>query len=406
MTDKREKVKEIGANTIYTILGALVFNGVLQLFIYPTLTARLGAEEMGSVHFILGIAGVLGPSIGQALNTGRLIFRREHSVENGDYTLAVLLFSIIALVPVLPYVAYTAGHRLIFPAAILTLLTIYRFYGDVEYRLSLKYRHYFYYYLLASAGYILGFLIFRSAERFYLIFLAGEAAALLFVALTGHIFKGFFKTSRAFSLVLRKSALLIGSYLITNITLNLDRLILKNLIGGEAVTIYYVVSLIGKTLILFVAPLNTILISYLTKDRITLTRGQFLKFAGAGGLVSLLFFILCEIGTPLYIHLFYPTLWESSAPLVTVVNLSQILAVFSAYLFILVLTFTREKWQLYLQAGHFILLILLILYLTPRQGLAGFSMAVLFANALRVGAVLVLGFLGARTAGRIDLRSQ
>ena len=49
------------------------------------------------------------------------------------------------------------------------------------------------------------------------------------------------------------------------------------------------VSLIGKTLVLFIAPINTVLISYLTKDNVRLTRKRFLLFAGAGAAVSAVF---------------------------------------------------------------------------------------------------------------------
>ena len=76
----------------------------------------------------------------------------------------------------------------------------------------------------------------------------------------------------------------------------------------------------------------------------------------------------------------------------TVVNISQILSMLSAYLFILVLTFTGEKWQLTLQTAHLIVLCLLIFITIGSGSLLTFSIAVLAANALRICAVLVLGF--------------
>lgn len=51
--------------------------------------------------------------------------------------------------------------------------------------------------------------------------------------------------------------------------MNMDRLVIKQILGNEQVTQYYVVSLIGKTLVLLIAPINTIVISYLTKERTT-----------------------------------------------------------------------------------------------------------------------------------------
>lgn len=401
--------KQITSNTIYTIAGALVLNGVLQLFVYPNLNKRMGAAEIGVVLYIMAFVNILGPSIGQAMNNSRLVLRRDLDVTNGDYNLSILLFGtagmIVSLIMMRSSLVKSQGstHMGLIPLVVLSglliLTTIYRYYGDVEYRLTLNYRHYFLYYLICSIGYLGGYLLYRVTGNWFLIFLAGECAALIYVTAGGHIFRPLLNRSSLFPTVLQRGAILTLSYFITNLTLNIDRLYLNNTLGSESVTIYYVVSLIGKTLVLFVAPINTIIISYMTKSKQKTGRGQFLKLAGAGIAVSLVFWVLCQIGTPIFIRLFYPDLAEASRPLITVVNLTQILAMLSAYLFIIVLTFTSERWQLGLQIAHLFLLLILISILTPRGGLYGFSAAVLIANCIRIGAVLVLGLAKAEAGG-------
>lgn len=121
-------------------------------------------------------------------------------------------------------------------------------------------------------------------------------------------------------------------------------------------------------------------------------RKQFLQFTGIGVGVSLVFFIGSQIGTPLFVGLFYGDLYESVKGMMTVVNLSQILGVLSAYLFIVVLTFTEEKWQLILQIIHLVIITALVLLFTKNSGIMGFAEAVLIANAIRVAAVILLGF--------------
>ena len=71
----------------------------------------------------------------------------------------------------------------------------------------------------------------------------------------------------------------------------------------------------------------------------------------------MIFFLGCQVGTPLFVWLFYHDLFPSIKGLVTVVNLAQVLGLFSAFLFILVLTFTDEKWQLWIQLAHFVILL-------------------------------------------------
>ena len=86
--------------------------------------------------------------------------------------------------------------------------------------------------------------------------------------------------------------------------------------------------------------------------------------------------------------------------MITVVNLSQVLGLFSAYLFVVILTFAEEKWQLILQIFHLITVTVLVLIFTRSHGIMGFAAAVLGANIIRVAAVIILGLLRAGGAGR------
>ncbi|MBQ7371328.1 MAG: hypothetical protein IJW67_05520, partial [Blautia sp.] len=129
---------------------------------------------------------------------------------------------------------------------------------------------------------------------------------------------------------------------------------------------------------------------------VKLDRRQFLKFTGMGLIVSALFFLAAEIGTPIFVRLFYSGLYETVRPLITIVNLSQILGLLSAYLFIIVLTFTKESWQLGLQLIHLGLITALVLLVTKNHGIVGFSLAVLAANTIRVVIVILLGLWKAK----------
>ena len=111
--------------------------------------------------------------------------------------------------------------------------------------------------------------------------------------------------------------------------------------------------------------------------------------------VSLVFFVACQIGTPLFVWLFYRNLYESVKGIVTVVNLAQILGLFSAFLFILVLTFTDERWQLWIQLTHFCILLVSSVLAARTYGMMGFAVASLGANSLRVAAVVILGIVKA-----------
>lgn len=400
MGDKKQK-KIIASNTLWTIGGMLVMNGVLQLVINPLLNKRMGPEQLGAQLFIMGLVGILCPSIGQALNTSRLVVRRDYPVSNGDYGWMLLGFGVLGSLAALWMSRDSLSSAgMGFFVFLLLMVTVFRYYGDVEYRLNLNYKRYFIYYLLIGAGYLAGYGIYCITGKWTLLFLTGESAALVYVACTGQVFRKLFTRSGSFSVALSRGFFLTLSYLITNTTLNMDRLVLKYLMGNVEVTQYYVVSLIGKMLVLLIAPVNTIVISYLTRRKELLNRKQFLKAVFAGGGVSLVFFFCCQVGTPLFVWLFYRNLYAQVRGLVTVVNLAQILGLFSAFLFILVLTFADEKWQLWLQLGHFAVLLVSSVICTRAFGMIGFAWASLGANSLRVAAVILLGVMKAKKGGK------
>ena len=396
MLESKEKKKGIAINTLYTMGGLLWMNAVLQLVVTPLLNRVMGAEQLGNLLYITGLVAIICPSVGQALNTSRLVVRRDYAVTNGDYDRALLLFGGIGTAVALVMSRNSIdGVAMVFGTALMFMLTVFRYYGDVEYRLNLNYRRYFIYYLLIGIGYLVGFGIYYVTGQWLWIYIIGEAAALIFVGVHGSIFKSFWKKSEYFSTAITRGTFLTLSYLITNTTMNMDRLVIRYVLGNEQVTWYYVTSLIGKTMILLIAPINTIVISYLTKRKELLNKSQFGKAVAAGGVVSFIFFLACQVGTPLFIWLFYRNLYDSVKGIITVVNLAQILGLFSAFLFMLVLTFTNEKWQLWIQMAHFCVLFVVSILGARAFGMMGFACASLGANALRVAAVIILGFVKA-----------
>lgn len=392
--DSNYQKKRIAGNTMFTVGAGLLMNGVLQVFVYPTLNRVMGSEVLGNLLFIMGLAAIITPSIGQALNTSRLVVRRTEDVSNGDYNVLLLVYgsigACIALAMGHDSVGGIAGAVLAFA---LIILMVFRYYGDVEFRLNLNYSHYFIYYALMTAGYLIGLGLYFLTHNWYLIFITGELLAIGYLVLTGTVFKDFLKVSPSFRVAAQRGTFLMLSYIITNLTLNIDRLMLKMLVNDLAVTQYYVVSLIGKTMILLVAPINTIIISYLTKRKENLNRKQFMLFAGAGLAVAAVFFLGAEIATPLFLKLFYPNLYDSVRGVITIVNASQILGLLSAYIFIVVLTFTEERWQMILQTIHLAVILALVFAMTPAGGLYSFSVAVLIANAVRVSMIILLGLI-------------
>lgn len=74
--EKKEQKKNIAVNTLYTMGGLIFMNAVLQIVITPLLNRVMGAEQLGGLLYITGLIAIVCPSVGQALNTSRLVVRR------------------------------------------------------------------------------------------------------------------------------------------------------------------------------------------------------------------------------------------------------------------------------------------------------------------------------------------
>ena len=164
-------------------MGGLIFmNAVLQIVITPLLNRVMGAEQLGGLLYITGLIAIVCPSVGQALNTSRLVVRRNYAVTNGDYDWILLVFGAIGSGVAL-WMSRNSLESI--PMAIgvflLFMFTVFRYYGDVEYRLNLNYKRYFIYYLLIGLGYLAGFGVYYVTGQWVWIYLIGEGAALLFV---------------------------------------------------------------------------------------------------------------------------------------------------------------------------------------------------------------------------------
>ena len=394
MVEKSKKriTSELLKNFLYTTVGIILMNLVLQIVIYPSLNHRLGQENLGVLLYLLSFVNILSPSFGIAVKDFRVVSWRKGNYKNGDYNLPLLLLSAAAIV-ITTAIAWNSikGIFSLLLISILLLLTTVRYYSDVEFRVNLTFKKYLYFYSFLSAGYLIGYGLYILSDNWYLIFLVGEAAAIIFVWVKGRIFQPFCQRGKNLLLVARSSTVLAMSYLMNNLSLQLDRIILKMFVSYSAVSEYYVVSLIGKSLVFLVSPINALILSYLSKDEKRIDRKTFWIFIGLILAGSVLFLGACQVVVPVFIKLLYNDMYDQVKDLIFVANLAQILSIASTSIFAIVLTFAHERWQLILQTVHIIFFISLAIPLTKINGIHGFANAALISNGLRILSVVLVG---------------
>lgn len=334
-------------NTLLSVTALVVMNGVQQLLIYPYLTRQMGAAAFGDILVVLGIIAIIAPALGQAVNNSRIVAQQKYECSNGDADTTILLFLIpgtaVGVWFCRSYFSSAAGLVL---AALLLVFTALKNYSDVQYRLTLNYNRYFFYYLSISLGYVVGALTYNFIHSWVITLLIGEVCGFLFVAITGTIYRQPLHRTANFQRFFKDSLILFASYLLYNGVLNLDRVLLKYLMNSETVTVFYVASLIGKMIAMLVGPLNSIAISYLCKRERPLDRKAFGAMIAAALGVGLVFYFGTCIVTPVFAKIAYPQIAEQVCAYAPLANLSQILCFVGSFLLTVVLTLTGNRWQM------------------------------------------------------------
>lgn len=378
---------------IYCIMAVGMMNAVLQLIVYPAINRKVGETEFGSMLFLLGILNILAPSFGLGTGNSRLVMPERDKLRNRDFVKVLGTFSLISAM-----ISGVMGYRHISGAAgvamfvYVIVISIYRMYASVEYRLSLEFKKQFIFYLILSIGYVAGLLFFWKNEQWYWVFMIGETMAVGYVFLTGSVFRRQEQETEArFREVFKYACTLSGSYLLMNILMNLDRFILRYMIDSDAVSQYYVLSLLGKTMAIVSGPVNSILIGYITKDQQKIKLTSYLK--GLGLLIGMgIFFIAgCSVVTPIYIKLLYPNLYASVIRLNVIVNTGQIFFFLTNVLLVVILTMCDVKWQVQIQILYAVVYVGSALILTSKMGMVGFAIASFASSVIYFVIAAVVG---------------
>ena len=292
--DMIKQKKKFISDLVYTVGASVLMNGVLQLLIYPYINRSMGEEYLGNVVFYMSIVYIIGQAMGMSFCSNRLVLRNQCETSNGDYNrLLSVLAPAGAVAGAVIFSFYVKSIPQIVAFGMIVLFTVLRYYANVEYRLKLNYKKYFLYFVILTAGYGLGTVIYALTGQWVFIFLTGEVIATLYMFVFGTIFKKEPPTKNT-RLVAKQILFLLMSYLVFEGITNADRMILKNMLDAKAVALFYVVSMIGKTLQLFVGPINNIALSYMSADKKKMTREDFLKSVLSGGNTALCEIVLSE----------------------------------------------------------------------------------------------------------------
>lgn len=384
---KKLKLHNISKDLLYSVAGLCLMNGVIQFAVNPYLQSRMGSERFGVMLSLISVLSVLSISFGTSFNYSRVLASTKKHDCNSDYFL-MLIMSVAVIIPVC-IVSQIIIDKFAIAALvgyiILTVFTTFRYYGDVNFRLDVNFRGFFAYYAIMAAGYLAGIALYGITHSWIIAYMMGEAAAVVFVAIRGRIFRcNPFRRSEFFADHLKSSGALFVSNLITSLLANFDRPFILMTIDANSVTVFYAATLIGKVIALLTTPLNGVVISYLAKYDGKISKRIFTYLFAAALAGTAAISLVCILASFPFVKLMYPNVYEEAKPLIPVAIIGQVFFFISGTLMVVLLRFTEEKLQYIINGIYFVIYIFACIIGAKVNGLAGFAAGILIANFSRL----------------------
>ncbi|MBE6555550.1 MAG: hypothetical protein E7663_04885 [Ruminococcaceae bacterium] len=390
-------------DSLFSIMGLVLMNAVAQIVAFPLLASKLGEVGYGDLQYLMAYINIITVSVGSAANLARMTAPADERMRNnGDYQLFLLLVALLGL-PFTLLVRRFGGVEMDTATAIcyylLFVAMAFRYYVDVAYKLTLRYRRYFVYYCVIGAGYVIGTLLFMRTGIWPLALLVGEMMGVLFAYVRDDTLRRrMLCPSPAISRTFRIILLLCLSEGISNLIFNADRLMLKLLIDASAVTVYYLATLVGKTVSMVTTPLNGVLIGYLARYEGDLDRRMMNRLLlGTLGAV-LLFTGICAGGGFVALWLLYPAELEAVKPYLLLGSLAQVLYFITSIFTVILLRFASKGYQVVINGVFGVCFFGFSIPATLSFGINGFALAMVGAGAVRYLTSILCGY---RRAGQV-----
>ena len=392
----RKYKRQIG-DSAWSLAGLVLMNAVAQIVVFPLYARKFGNVGYGDLQYLMAYVNVFTVSIGSAANYARMVAPPDEREENGgDYNLLLLLVGLFGI-PFTYLVRRFGGapmdHATYICYCLLFVAMAFRYYADVAYKITLNYRRYFVYYLLIGVGYVIGAILVWKTGIWPLGLLVGEALGVLYAYLSSaQLRHRALRPSPVWRRTLRAVLTFFVAEGVANLILNVDRILLKLLLGASAVTVYYLATLVGKVISVVIAPLNGVLIGYLARFDGRFTR-RAMRWLTVGSTAAIVVgSLLCTLGGYVVLLILYPTEIEAVRDFLFVGSLAEVLYFVTSTVMVVLIRFAKKSYQVFINAIFGIFFFGLGIPATVMFSLWGFSIAMVLACAVRFVLAIYFGF--------------
>lgn len=373
---------------LYSMVASALPILVLQFVILPLTANSIGSIEYGLLIALISWVNMFSITLGNVLNNIRLIendFYKKKDIK-GDFNIILFIFVIINIVLVTIGLIYLNESANLLNLLLLVLTSVFlliKGYLIVGFRLKLRFDLILVDSAIILIGYIVGYVLFKITGEWSFIYLISSILSLSYIILKTNLINEPFRRTLNFKNISRKTTLLLISVLLNSITIYLDKIMLLPLLGGTAVTIYYISSIMGKTFSLILNPISNVILSYLSrmstlKDK--LFSSMLIVSLVIGGISYFIVLYISEI----ILEIIYPDYVIQAMVYLPVTILTAIILSITGVLNPIILKFMHTKWQVYINSIYLMFYIILSLTLLNKYGLIGFCYGLLIAAIIKL----------------------
>lgn len=379
---------------ILNLIAAAVPIIILQFIIYPSIATKMDANEYGLMIAIYSLLSMVSFSLGNAINNTRLVKWEMYKAKEiiGDYKIIVLVFGTVNIFLVGIGIMYYYEKPNFFSVVLVLTASICFFlteYLEVTFRIELNYKKILTNKVCLTTGYLIGLCVFYKTLQWEWIFFLGSAGSLIYILVNSKLYQEPFEQTIFFKSTFRDVVLLLGSTLLGNVMNYSDKLILYPLLGGKMVTIYYIATLVGKTVSMAIAPITSVMLSYLSHMKDIKIQKMVIAFV-IGAIISIVGYFVCLFITKPILLFIYPEWGNEAMVYVPVTTLAVVISAFSSIMNPFVLKFYSMYWQIIISSISVICYFCISLLLLNDFGLIGFCWGTVIGSLVKVVLLLLI----------------
>lgn len=370
------KNKKIILDMILNIIAATIPVAVLQLIVYPITAKNIGGDEYGLMLTIYSVWIMISNSLGNVLNNVRLLWNGEYEEGEikGDFNILLIQWGVInAVIIGAVIVFYCDGFNLVHVGLgiVVSLLVIAKAYLEVGFRLILNYKSIVINNIMQSMGFFIGAYITAATGVWESIFILGYLFSCIYCVVKTNLLKEPFCKTGIFKRVNKDSNKLIIATVISNMMTYADKLVLYPLMGGTAVSIYYTATILGKIMGMLTGPINSVILSYISKWKAD-NRNLITKILLLGiGLCIIGYVVTLVLSRPV-LGMLFPQWVDEVMHYIPITTVNVLLLVLISMLSPFVLKFCDMKWQIVISGISVVIYFICALVLWNYFGLTGF----------------------------------